>query len=193
MLFFRKSCFLVGVLFTFFIQPAFGQLNRFENPANAQRNPQPNQKSRFSDKLRYGGFFTMQFGDLTFIELSPRVSYLLNDKSAVGLGGTYSYFNDRIFRFENSLYGGQVFYWRELFPGLVGHAEYELFNITPRNQMGFENPQREWVSGLLLGGALMQPMGNRGNVFFMVLYNVLWDPNRSLYNRPFIVRLGFAL
>jgi hypothetical protein len=186
--FFELSFFLILLFLGFFIAPISAQPTRFESNPPADQS----KTSKFSDRLRYGGFSTLQLGDITFIELSPRITYMINDFSGTGFGATYSYFNNRVFQFSNSLYGGQAFYWRELFTNIIGQAEYEMFNITPWNQIGFENPQRTWAPGLLLGGGLSQPTGTRGQAFVMILYNVLWDPNRSLYNRPWIVRVGFA-
>lgn len=189
--FIAKSIISIIVSFAFFSTPVMAQFNRFSNPNPATQNSP--QSGKFSDRLRYGGFFSAQFGDITFIDISPRIYYLLSERNSVGIGGTYNYFNNRIFRFSNSVYGGQAFFMSQILENVVLQGEFEMLNINPWPSVELGETNREWVPGLLLGGGLRQPIGSRGSVFVSVLYNVLYDPRRSLYNRPYMVRVGFAL
>jgi hypothetical protein len=188
----KKAIFII-VLFAFFSPPVLGQFDRFATPVPGSQNSANKAPNKISDRLRYGGFFSAQFGDITFIDISPRIHYLVSDRTSVGVGGTYNYFNNRIFRFSNAVYGGQIFSMYQILENAIIQGEFEMMNINPWPSVELGQTNREWVPGLLLGAGLRQPMGARGSVFVSVLYNVLWDPRRSLYNRPYMVRVGFAL
>jgi hypothetical protein len=191
--FFRDNAILILVLSAFFTNPVLGQFDRFATPTPSNQDSSATTPSKFKDRLRYGGFFSAQFGDVTFVDISPRVHYLINKRFSAGVGATYNYFNNRIFRVSNSVYGGQIFATSQILENVMLQGEFEMLNMNPWPNVERGLTNREWVPGLLLGGGLRQPMGSRGSVFVAVFYNVLWDANRSLYNRPYMVRVGFAL
>jgi hypothetical protein len=42
---------------------------------------------------------------------------------------------------------------------------------------------------MFLGGGIRQQAG-RANIFIMMLYDVLYNPNRSFYSSPWQLRMG---
>lgn len=192
-LIFANKTILILVLSAFCTGPILAQYDRFETPTTKAQNSPEKTPPKFKDRLRYGGFFSAQFGDVTFVDISPRVHYLVNQRFSAGVGATYNYFNNRIFRVSNSVYGGQIFATSQILENVMLQGEFEMLNMNPWPNVERGLTNREWVPGLLLGGGLRQPMGSRGSVFVAIFYNVLWDANRSLYNRPYMVRVGFAL
>lgn len=145
----------------------------------------------FRDRLFLGGNIGLSFGDINYVELSPLVGYVINNRASAGIGVTYQYLEFVRTRVSSSVYGGRIFSRYTVFPNVFAHAEYEQLNLQ------FFRPKdgkvvREWVPGLLLGGGYFQPFGRRGGVTLMLLYNLLHDPVRSPYPSEIILRAGFV-
>jgi hypothetical protein len=146
--------------------------------------------SKFTDRLYVGGNFGLQFGTITFVDLSPVIGYMINNRLSVGPGVTYQYLQTNIF--STNTYGGRGFVRYNFSERLFGHGEYERLNLTYYNPL--ENRlKREWVPGLFVGGGVFQPFGRRGGVALTLLYNLAHDQMRSPYIRPLIIRAGFTL
>ncbi|MCS7018539.1 MAG: hypothetical protein RMJ87_06750 [Cytophagales bacterium] len=157
----------------------------------------PAEEQRLIDRVRFGGNFSFQFGNVTFIDVSPLVFYQATPQLQVGVGATYQYirFNFRGFNTTaNSIYGGRVF--GRFFPfassPFFAHAEYENLNVAYFDQLVGE-VRRGWVPGTFLGGGYSQPMGRRAAFNLTVLYNFSWNQLRSPYASPWVVRAGFHL
>jgi len=152
-------------------------------------NPNP---SRFDpDRMTYGGWLSLQFGSYTAVALSPRVGYWFTDQLNAGIGFTYFYLKDQRVKptYEQSVYGFSPFASYNVFGPIAISAEYELLNtdVLTINSVSYEyTVQREWVSGLYLGLSYMPP---EGGAFFQILYNVLYDSQRSLFANP-VIRFG---
>jgi hypothetical protein len=156
------------------------------------------------DKLRFGGNFSLGFGSYTFVNVSPRVHYLIQDNFAVGSGFSYYYWKDNRdyppnynFKTSGNTWGLNLFSWYNPFGPITLQAEYEPLNFEVY-QGYYDDPasgtrnyvyDREWVHALFLGGGIRQQSG-RGNFFMMALYDVLYDVNRSFYSSPWQIRVG---
>lgn len=159
----------------------------------AQRYIDPEEKTPFKDRIYYGGNFGMSFGTITFIDISPLAGVMITDKLSSGLGVTYQYFDDRRFvGASNSLYGGRFFTRYNVFPNIFLQGEYESLNFEFYN-FSTDTIGRSWVNALLVGGGYFMPFGERGGANFTFLYNLSFDPRRSPYNEPYIIRVGFVL
>lgn len=178
----------------FLILNATLALNSFA--INAQK--YVDESSSFSERVYFGGNFGLQFGTFTHIEASPIVGYMINPKLSAGLGGIYQYFRNRgsnqVGDYETNIYGGKLFSRYNLNNQLFAYTEYENINLDViiNTSRGFELG-RAWVPAYFIGGGYFQPLGNRAGVTVMALYNVLYNPNRSPYNSPFVLRVGFTL
>lgn len=160
--------------------------------ATAQRYIDPEEKPPLRDRMFYGGNFGMSFGTITFLDISPLAGVMITDKLSSGLGMTYQYFNDSRFTgSSNSLYGGRIFSRYNVFPNIFLQAEYESLNFEFFN-FTTETIGRSWVNALLVGGGYFMPFGERGGANFTFLYNLNFDPRRSPYNEPYIIRVGFV-
>ena len=155
--------------------------------------------------FRLGGNFGLQFGQRTYIELSPIVGYQINKWLQLGVTSKFIYFsqrNDLFFTNGSTTFvtpafktiiGGfgsyaQVFPFKDLYL----HTEYELINKEPFNPNRPEN--RINVSHLLLGAGYAIPMGQAGSFNIAALINVL-DNEESIYSGtfgglPLIIRMG---
>ncbi len=155
----------------------------------------------FMEKARFGGNVGFSFGTYTYIELSPKMYYLLQDNIGLGLGISYYYWKNNSaptqgvtgYKTSGNTYGLNMSVWYNPIGPLTLQAEYEPLNFDVYQGLDASNSryiyEREWVQGLLLGAGLRQQSG-RVNMFFMVLYNVLYDSQRTFYSSPWVIRIG---
>ena len=173
-----------------------GVLFFISNNVFAQRNYSEGSKPSLKDRLYFGGGFGAQFGDITYVDISPLVGYMITRKLSGGVGISYQYYKDNRSNYQTNIYGGRVFA-RQNFSfmklPLFLYAEYENLSyeyIIDYTQDGYIT-QREWVPGVLLGGGFFQPIGDRAGFTIMILYNVIYDDLRTPYNNP-VVRVGLT-
>jgi hypothetical protein len=159
-------------------------------------------------KVLFGGSFGASFGSYTYIELSPKIAYLLTDKALAGIGltGVYSKVSYDIinpatwvktgtFNHESSLYGGSLFAEYLLVENFFPHIEYEALNfeylIYDYNRSDYIE-DRTWVHSFFVGGGIRQYFGQNSFISIMFLYN-LNHQSLSPYDQPYVVRFGVFL
>lgn len=180
----------------------------------------PMQNEMLKDKLLIEGIVGLQFGDVTAIEFSPMIGYKLTDDFVSGIGFTYEYskYNDFFMDTETgslsdrklNILGGRFFgryylskWLEDILEGLFVHAEFEYLSYTINYQVDangkfvdvFGVPyspgnQSVNVPGLLVGGGLSQPIGERAFANILILYN-LNESNETPYRNP-VIRIGFG-
>jgi hypothetical protein len=161
--------------------------------AIAQREIPEEGKIPLKDRMFFGGNFAVQFGTITFVDISPLAGAMITNKFSAGAGITYQYFRDsRFIGGENNIYGGRLFARYNVLPSVFLHGEYENLNLDLFNPIS-ETFQRAWVPGLFLGGGYFAPFGGRGGANITFLYNLMFDNQRSPYNQPYVIRVGFML
>lgn len=146
------------------------------------------------DRIFVGGNLGLQFGTITNIEVSPLVGYRFNNKFSAGLGLTYIYFKQEIpgFEdFESNIYGYRFFTRYNIQQQFYATAEYENLSLEFLNSTDL-SIRREWVPGAFIGGGYFQPLGRRAGLNLSVLYNVLFDDQKSPYNSPWVFRVGIT-
>lgn len=148
--------------------------------------------ANFWEKVTVGGNFGLQFGTVTFVDVSPTFGYRFTDKFTAGPGITYRYLKFRGFE-GSSLYGGRLFARHRIGRQFFVQSEYESLNT----EYVTGNPDfpisRTWVPGFFLGGGLFQPVGRRAGIIISALYNLTYDATRSPYNSPWNFNVGFTL
>lgn len=152
-------------------------------------------QGNFWDRVYIGGNMSLQFGSVTYIDVSPLAGYRITERLSAGLGGTYQYLKyNNYFGFDGSFntYGGRVFARHTILSQFFVHTEYEALSTRYLNQNLMEF-KREWVPGFFVGGGLFQGIGNKGGFNITILYNLLHDDERSIYDSPWVVRAGFTL
>lgn len=192
----------------------FAQSSRFEDdePTNtnvtAQEEAAPSRQTKirspFWERTRFGGNLGLQLGTFTFINLSPRMYYVVTDQLWVGTGVTFIYSRDNTnytypvpkeYR-EQVVYGFNFFSTYQLIGPIFAQAEYEplSFERFSRNTFGdIVGKERLWTHNVLLGGGITQKVG-RGAVFFSVLYNVTYTNSfDSYYSSPWVFRMGVGM
>lgn len=146
------------------------------------------------DKITVGGNFGLQFGTVTYIDISPMIGYRFTDKLTAGPGFTYRYLKVRGFE-GSSIYGGSAFARYLIGSQFFAQTQYESLNTQyyPVSANGDVSIRRDWVSGFFVGGGLYQPLGRRGAILLSAMYNLLHDNVRSPYNSPWVLNVGFTL
>ena len=152
----------------------------------------------FWDRIFFGGNLGLQFGDLTFVDISPLIGYKLTDQLAVGIGGTYIYYRSRtqflingqpqIFEYKTNIYGGRLFTRYYFVENLFGHAEYEILNLEVPDDFIFNKLTRTNITSFFIGGGYRQMLGGRAALELMGLYNLTEEAN-SPYVNP-VIRIG---
>ena len=150
-------------------------------------------KGNLLDKVFVGGNFGLQFGTITFIDISPIVGYRFTDRFSAGPGITYRYLKFRGFS-GTSTYGGSLFARHTIGSQFFAQAQYESLNTAFTTVVNQDIMiRRDWVSGFFLGGGIFQPLGRRGAVTLAAMYNLMYDAQRSPYGSPWVFNVGFNL
>lgn len=161
--------------------------------ASAQREIYPEDKPPLKDRMYFGGNFSLQFGRVTFIDVSPLAGVMLNERLSTGLGATYQYL--KFSRNSSSVYGGRVFGRYNITRNIFAHTELESLNtayVVPGLTPDQDRLVRDWVPGLFVGGGYFTPFGSRGGANITLLYNLTYDNRKSPYNEPYVIRVGLV-
>jgi hypothetical protein len=140
------------------------------------------------DKFVFGGGVGLQVGSQTYIELSPKLGYRLSEKALIGGGVNYIYYSD--YDGNQSIYGGNLFASYEPIENIFAWTEYEMLNFGYYNTNSEFN--RKWVNSPFIGIGYRQPMGERGFIQLIFLYNLNFNSD-SPYTSPWVPRISFFL
>jgi hypothetical protein len=151
----------------------------------------------FKDRIFTGGNLGLQFGNATFIDVSPIIGYRLTNNFAVGLGASYQYiyYNEYGTKISSNTYGGSVFARYYFTENVFAHIEYESLFMEPiyvDNYFGniYKTPRTN-VESYLVGGGYRQALGGRTSLNLLLLWN-LNETSLSPYNNP-ILRFGVGI
>jgi hypothetical protein len=167
-------CLVLGAVLAVLARPTMAQYvaadTNTKNPyADKPTKKQKNEdKSGFWQKVNVGGNFGASFGNVTYLEASPLLSYRVTDKLQVGPGLTYIYYryNYPGYNFSASQYGGRFFGRYFVIDDLFAHAELEALNIGVKNA---DYSGRKTLIYPLVGGGYRQRFGANGGVYVTVL------------------------
>lgn len=156
----------------------------------------------FWSKCAVGGNFSLQFGNITYIDISPALIYHANDRLSIGVGPIYQFLRLRDYWYigqddRYNTYGGRIFSRYVLFEELLSdgdlfaHAEYQYLNVDAYDEL-FGGSFRTDVNVFLVGGGFRQRLGLRSFLYIGVLYDIIQDRNSPYYNRP-VYQIGFGI
>lgn len=160
--------------------------------ATAQRDVLDNTK--LSDRLYFGGGMGLNAGTdpysgkYFYIALFPIIGYMVNNQFSVGTGITYQYYSYSDIGQEIHQYGVSPFA-RYNFGQVFLYGEYSLLS-TP-TYYGPTSP-RKIYDRLLLGVGFSQPLGGRGSLNVMGLYDVIWRQGDYAFTSPWVFRVFVA-
>jgi hypothetical protein len=197
----QKHFFRILILVCLFHQQVLAQrkMKQMDSDKQAQEDEMSKQESSsWKDKISFGGNLGASFGsDFASVLLQPLVFYRITEKTMVGGGFTYIYWSQKYMNslgktdtYTDNVYGLNLFARQVIFNPLFVHAEYNPMNFTLYNYQT-RSEQRVWQQAFYIGGGFQQKMSERGGYYFMVLYDVLWNANKSFYPSPYDIRMGF--
>lgn len=120
------------------------------------------------------------FGDYTSISVAPEIGYNWNGFFTLGVGLTYTHYNNSDLDYKLNYFGGHIV-------GRIYPIRYIHLFVQPeiyrrwgkvKHEYSFgssEDTQSKTVSCLLLGGGLTLPAGDMGNLNISVYYDVSQD------------------
>ena len=168
---------------------------------SAQKYYDPEEDSvSFGDRLYFGGNFGFQFGDLTNIEVSPLIGYMVTSEFSVGGGATFQYvkgeyfnpFFNAVIKYDSKIYGGRAFGRYNVGPELFLYTEFEsISNEYP--SLDRDRLVREWIPGFFVGGGYTQSISGGFGFNVTILYNLAHDDIKSPYGSAWVIRGGFTL
>ncbi|MFT4659751.1 MAG: hypothetical protein ACI8XB_000001 [Patiriisocius sp.] len=146
-------------------------------------------KSKFKEKIVFGGNVGANFGANTFIEVSPTIGYRVSEKTILGLNLNFNYFSNNFQ--EGFLYGPGIFARYNVTEGFFLHSEFQQSFTDFRSKSTDATFQSDFPMFLVGGGYFTQLGGSRIGV--SVLFDLLQDRN-NYYDNPIIrggVLFGF--
>ncbi|MBY0427576.1 MAG: hypothetical protein K2Q22_18210 [Cytophagales bacterium] len=202
MMVYKKAFFAGIVSMILWIQPSFGQFKR-SNPTlapndsvAAPKNPTSSlpvpsaapKRNNILDRLAIGGNFSLSFGSITFINISPLVGYRATERLMPGAGVTYMYY--QVGGYSRHFYGGNIFTRYTVFQNLFVQAELEALHVNT-SYRGQDIGVPRWAISPMIGGGYLIKLGNVGGIMASLMYNLNYNANSSIYSGPLVYRLGF--
>jgi hypothetical protein len=151
------------------------------------------EKRKLKDNISLGGNIGLSFGDITFINLSPRIGYKVNEKLSSGVGITYQYLNDKRYDpdFISSIYGGSIFSTFTVIEDFFLQTELEILNVEKRFSSDLR-ANRIFIPVWLVGGGYRVSVGGNSFLMMTLLYDLIQDTN-SPYGNNLIIRGGINI
>lgn len=162
-----------------------------------QKEKEKAQRPKWLDKLSYGGNVGAYFSNGgSMVNLQPTLFYRFTDNTIGGLGGSYYYWS-RTFAtsagnqtYSDNAFGLNFFARQILFDGIFAHVEYMPLNYNVYDA-STRKTSKQWVDAFLVGGGSNSAITQRSGFYFAILYDLLYDANKSLTATPLHIRTGF--
>lgn len=196
---------LQSILLLLFLAISINVFSQEDEDFFASNDTKEEKKDRKLDRWSFGGNFGAAFGSgASYVELSPIAMYKFHPRLMAGPGFTYTFSKNSFYGYRTSTYGPRVLCTYTLLKdinekininigNIVLHSEFEYLNfekiyIVPTSR-SYLSDGRIWSAGLLAGGGIFQPLGNRGGISLLVLYSLI-DNEFNYYSNP-VIRIGF--
>jgi hypothetical protein len=163
----------------------------FSSFAIAQQNYTIDQRPNFWDRVQFGGGLGLGIGSgYTDISVMPSAIYNVNERVAVGAGLQFGYLSSKNY-YESFVYGGSLIGLVNPIPEIQLSAELEQVRVDTRYESNINRPgfsDNYWNTALYLGAGY-----RTGSVTIGARYDVLYNPDKSLYGSGFMpfVRVYF--
>ena len=163
----------------------------FSSYSIAQQKYVIDNSNHFWDKVQFGGGLGLGFGSgYTNVSVMPSAIYNVNEIVAVGVGLQFGYLYQKNY-YKSFVYGGSFITLVNPIPQLQLSAELEQVRVDTDYDENYYHPgfsDAYWNTALYLGAGY-----RTGSVTIGARYDVLYDPNKSLYGSGFMpfVRVYF--
>jgi len=159
----------------------------------AQRAIEEDTPKTFKDRGYFGGGFGLSGGrdgfgnNFFFIALNPIVGYMIKPQFSIGTGVNWQRTSFSDINLTLNQYGVSPFARYNFSPQLFGYGEYNYIS-TPT----FNNKERRSFNRMLLGLGYTVPLGGRGAVNGVALYDVLYNQAERAFASPWVFRVFFT-
>ena len=155
------------------------------------RKQQKRDKGFDTDKLIYGGWLSLQFGDVTNVYVPITVGYKLTDKFAAGIGVGYQYTKYKIEDEKQNTVSLSAWARYKITDQIFAHIEPQMFNVSYK---GYGYSGNLTYNTFLVGGGYKTPISERLSLVIMLLYDILQDVNNPNPNKANITpMMGFNI
>jgi hypothetical protein len=150
-------------------------------------------KPSFMNRVYVGGGLGLSGGTDTYgnqyfyYAINPIIGYMITPKFSAGTGLSWQRYTYSQVDLKIDQYGVSPFV-RYNFSQLFAYGEYNLFN-TPT----YYSNVRATYDRLLLGLGYSQPLGRRGSINGMALYDVIYKSSERVFASPWVFRVFFTL
>lgn len=144
------------------------------------------------DRLYVGGGFGLNGGNDSYgnryfyIGLNPIIGYMITPQFSGGLGLQWQHYSYPDYNSKIDQYGVSPFL-RYNFGQLFAYTEYNVLN-TPT----LYNTERKNFDRFLMGLGYSQPLGRRGSLNAMALYDVIYSNTERAFASPWVFRVYFS-
>ena len=156
----------------------------FFNYTSAQQNYVIDQSPNFWDKVQFGGGLGLGFGSgYTNISVMPSAIYNVNEIVSLGVGLQFGYLYQKNY-YDSFVYGASFLTYVNPIPQIQLSAELEQVRVNTNYEATYYFPAYSdnfWNTALYLGAGY-----RTGNVTIGARYDVLYNPNTSLYGSGFM-------
>lgn len=151
---------------------------------------------KWYDKMNFGGSASMFFSSVgSQFSIQPFALYNITEKLAGGAGFSYYYYSINYNTstgtqtLSNNAYGANLFSRLKVFDEFFLQAEYMPMNTSIYKPLT-NTSERQWVDAFLVGGGQLQPFSDRAGGYFVILYDLMYNEQRSFSPSPLHIRLG---
>lgn len=141
-------------------------------------------KPGFRERLYFGGGLGLSFGNVTMVDVSPRVSYMIHPRWYAGVGGNYFYYKNKLYDFHTHMYGASLFSnftviqdFSNILPvgknagALLIHAETNFINMAPEMDYLKQRDERFWLFQPMAGIGFKIHAVGRSYALILIMYN----------------------
>jgi hypothetical protein len=163
----------------------------------AQREIDEDTPHKFKDRFYLGGGFGLNSGTdiygngYFFIALNPVIGYMITPKLSSGLGINWQRISYDRPSVTLDQFGLSPFA-RYNFDQLFAYAEYNYISTPAYNPSRGNYESRAIFNRFLVGLGYSQPIGKRGSINVVGMYDVLYRPEQRIFGSPWVYRVFFS-
>ena len=137
-----------------------------------------------------GGYY----GDHLYVGVAPQFGYRLTRslEAGVRVGYDMHFFSDYYYgSYFTHILSGSAYANFEILWGIYVHAEYEKQCVLNSGN-AVTNVGPSWYDSMYVGAGYRQYYSANQFIYYSILYDLYWDYYSSLYNSPFVIRMGYC-
>lgn len=149
-------------------------------------------RGNFVSKLGYSTAIGLQFGNTTFINVSPQIGYRITDRLMPGIGAGYRYMRIHYpnqYLFSTHIWSYSAWTRVYILDNLFAYLEYEKLH----SNWDLNRPERRFtIDALLAGAGYRQALGSFSSSI-LILFNTIPSFYQPYRNPTLRVMIGYNL